>query len=72
MSSRLLSTHIKIEAHKSMNIPAVVHGRETWSLTLKEERMETVFKNGVLRRIFGATKDSRERCTLFHNEVLRI
>jgi hypothetical protein len=34
-----------------MNLPAVVHGRKTWSLTLKEERMETVFKQGVLRRI---------------------
>jgi hypothetical protein len=55
-----------------MNFPAAVHGLKTWSLTLKEERREKVFKNGVLRRIFVATKDSREKCTLLHSEVLRI
>jgi hypothetical protein len=32
-------------------------GCETWSLTLREERGQTVFKNRVLRRIFGPTRD---------------
>jgi hypothetical protein len=31
----------------------VLYGYETWSLTLKEENRLRVFKNRVLRRIFG-------------------
>ena len=32
-------------------------GRETWSLTLKEERKLRVFENRVLRRLFGPRRD---------------
>jgi hypothetical protein len=35
----------------------VLHGCETWSLTLKEEHELRVFENGVLRRIFGPKRD---------------
>jgi hypothetical protein len=31
----------------------VLHGCETWSLTLREEHRLRVFENRVLRRIFG-------------------
>jgi hypothetical protein len=34
--------------------PVVPHGRETWSLTLREQHRLRVFENRVLRRIFGA------------------
>jgi len=34
-------------------LPVVLHGCETWSLTLREERKLRVFENMVLRRIFG-------------------
>ena len=34
-----------------------MYGRETWSLTLREERKLKVFENKVLRRIFGPTRD---------------
>jgi hypothetical protein len=33
--------------------PVVLYGCETWSLTLREERRLKVYKNMVLRRIFG-------------------
>jgi hypothetical protein len=35
----------------------VLYGRETWSLTLKEEHRLRVFENRVLRRIFGPRRD---------------
>ena len=38
-------------------MPVVLYGRETWSLTLREERGLRVFENRVLRRIFGPKKD---------------
>ena len=34
-----------------------MYGCETWSLTLREERRLRVFKNRVLRRIFGPKRD---------------
>jgi hypothetical protein len=38
-------------------LPVVLHGCETWSLTLKEEHRLRVFENKVLRRIFGPKRD---------------
>jgi hypothetical protein len=39
------------------NSPVVSYGCETWSLTLREEHRLRVFKNRVLRRIFGSKRD---------------
>ena len=41
----------------SIMLPAVLHGCETWSLTLREERRLSVFENRVLRRLFGPKRD---------------
>jgi hypothetical protein len=35
----------------------VLYGYETWSLTLREEYRLRVFKNMVLRKIFGPKRD---------------
>jgi hypothetical protein len=35
----------------------VLYGRETWSLTLREEHRLRVLENRVLRRIFGPERD---------------
>jgi hypothetical protein len=39
--------------YKTIILPVVFCGCETWSLTLKEEHRLRVFENRVLRRIFG-------------------
>jgi hypothetical protein len=38
-------------------LPVVFYGCETWSLTLREEHRLRVFKNRVLRGIFGPKRD---------------
>jgi hypothetical protein len=43
--------------YKTIILPVVLHGCETWSLTLKEEHRLRVFENRVLRRIFGPKRD---------------
>jgi len=53
LSSSLLSKNLKIKIYKTIILPVVLYGRETWSLTLREERRLRVFENRVLRRIFG-------------------
>jgi hypothetical protein len=57
LSSRLLSKNLKIKTYRTIILPVVLHGCETWSLTLRKERKLRVFESKVLRRIFGPTRD---------------
>ena len=57
LSSRLLSKNLKIKIYRTIILPVVLYGCESWSLTLREERRLRVFENGVLRRIFGRKRD---------------
>jgi hypothetical protein len=56
-SSRLLSRNVKVKIYKTLILPVVLYGCETWSLTLREEHRVKVFENGVLRIIFGPKRD---------------
>jgi hypothetical protein len=53
----LLSKNFKIEICRTIILPVVLYGCETWSLALREERRLRVFENRVLRRIFGPKMD---------------
>jgi len=55
--SRVLSKNLNIKIYRTVILPVVLYGCETWSLTLREERKLTVFENRVLRRIFGPRRD---------------
>jgi hypothetical protein len=48
---------VKIKIYQTIILPVVLHGCETWSLTLREEHGLRVFENRVLRRIFGPKRD---------------
>jgi hypothetical protein len=48
---------VKIKIHKTIILPVVLYGCETWSLTLREEHRLRVFENRVIRRIFGPKWD---------------
>jgi hypothetical protein len=51
-SSRLLSKNVKIRTYKIIILPAVLYGRETWSLILRKEYTPRVFENRVLMGVF--------------------
>jgi hypothetical protein len=55
-SSRLLSKNVGITIYKTIIFPVILHGYETWSLSLRKEHRPRVFENRVLRRIFVWTK----------------
>jgi hypothetical protein len=57
LSSRLLSKNLKIRIYKTITMPVVLYGCETWSLILREEHRLRVFENRVLRRICGPKTD---------------
>jgi hypothetical protein len=52
LSSHLLSKNMKVRIYKTIVLPVVLYGCETWSLTVREEHKLRVFENRVLRRIF--------------------
>jgi hypothetical protein len=53
LSSNLMSKNIKLKIHRTIILPVILFGCETWSLTLREEGRLMVFEHRVLRRIFG-------------------
>ena len=53
LSSSLLSKNINTKICRTVFLPVVVYGCETWLLTLREERRLRVFESRVLGRIFG-------------------
>ena len=62
---------VLFKIYRTIILPVVLYGCETWSFTLREERRLRVFENRVLRRVFGLKRDevTGEWRTL-HNEEL--
>ena len=57
--------------YRTIILPVVLHGFETWLLTLREEHRLRVFENRVLRRIFGPKRvEVTGEWTKLHNEEL--
>jgi hypothetical protein len=54
---------------KTIILPVILYGCETWSLTLKEEQRLRMLENMVLRRIFGPKgKEVEGSWRRLHNE----
>jgi hypothetical protein len=68
LSSRLISKNLKIKIYKTVILPVVLYGCETWSLTLREEHRLRIFENRVLRRIFGPKKVQDGSWKKLHND----
>jgi hypothetical protein len=67
----LLSKNTKIKIYRTIILPIVLYGCETWSLTLREEHRLRVFENRVLRGIFGPKRDEvTGEWRRLHNEEL--
>jgi hypothetical protein len=47
--------------YRTIILPEVMYGCETWSLTRREEHRLKVFENRVLRRIYGPKRDEVAR-----------
>jgi hypothetical protein len=49
--------NVKIRIYKTIILPVVLYGCETWSLTLREEDKLNIFENRMLRGIFGLKRN---------------
>jgi hypothetical protein len=67
---RLISKELKIKIYRTVILPVVLYGYETWSLTVREEHRLRVFENRVLRRIFGPKREEDGSWRKLHNDEL--
>jgi hypothetical protein len=66
----LLFTNLKVKIYRSVILTVVMYGRETWTLTLREECRLRMFDNRV-SRIFGGKRDEATgEWRKLHNEEL--
>jgi hypothetical protein len=62
-SNKILTNNIttqnkqKIKIYRTIILPVLLYGFETWSLTSREDRRLRVFENSVLRRIYRPKRD---------------
>jgi hypothetical protein len=70
LSSRLISKNLKIKIYKTVILPVVLYGSETWSVSLREERRQRIFENRLLRRIFGPKREEDGSWRKLHNDEL--
>jgi len=67
----LLSKNLNFKIYRTIFLPVVLYGCETWLLTLREKRRLRVFENRVLSRIFEPKRDKvkMEWRKLHHDEL---
>jgi hypothetical protein len=71
VSYSLLSKNTNIKIYRTIILPVMLYGCETWSLTLRKEHRLRVFENRVLRRIFWRKRDGvTGEWRRLHNEEL--
>jgi hypothetical protein len=66
----LYKKNLKIKIYKTVILPVVLYGCETWSFTLGEEHGLRVSENRVLRRIFGTKREEEGSWRKLHNDEL--
>jgi len=62
---------MKSEIYRTVSLPVVLFGCETWSVTVRKKCRLRVFENRVLRKIFGPKRDEATgEWRKLHNEEL--
>jgi len=70
-NSNLLIKNMKFKKYRTIILPVVLYGCETWSLTLREENRLRVFENRVLNGIFGLDREEvKGEWIMLNNGVL--
>ena len=72
LSSSLLSRNLKIKVYRTIILPLVLYGCETWLLTLREERRLRMFEKRELRIFVPKRDEVTGEWRKLHNEELNI
>ena len=67
----MISRKLKLKIYRTVILPVILHGCESWSTTLADEQKLRVFENKVLRKIYGPKRDEMTgEWRRLHNEEL--
>jgi hypothetical protein len=64
------TTNLKVKIYKTVILPVVLYGCETWSLTSREEHRLRVSENRMLRRMFVPKREEDGSWRQLHNDEL--
>jgi hypothetical protein len=70
LSSRFISKHLKTKKYKTVILPVLLYGCETWFPTLREEHRLRVFENRALRKIFRPKREADGSWRKLHSDEL--
>jgi len=71
LTSRLISSKLKLKIYGTVILPVILYGCESWSTTLADEHKLRVFENKILRKIYGPKRDETTgEWRRLHNEGL--
>lgn len=57
LRNRNLSRITKIRLYRTLIIPVLMYGSETWTLTKRDESLLMIFERKILRKIYGAIQE---------------
>ena len=70
--SSALSRVSKIRIYKTLILPVLIYGSETWTLSKPNEQRLHIFERKILRRIFGAVNDNGQWRQRYNFELYQI
>ena len=71
LTSRLISRKLKLKIYRTVILPVILYGCESWSTTVADEQKLRVFENKILRKIYGPKRDEMTgEWRRLHNEEL--
>jgi hypothetical protein len=70
LSSRLISKNLKFKIYRTVILPVVLYGCETWILTSREEHRLRDFENRVLRKISGPKREEYGSWSNLYNDEI--
>jgi hypothetical protein len=70
LSFHLISKNLNIKIYRTVILPVVLYGCETWSPTLREEHRLRVFENRMLRKLFRSKREEDGSWRKLHNDEL--
>jgi hypothetical protein len=70
--SNFLSRKTKLLIYKTLIRPVLTYASETWTLTVKEERLLGLFERRVLRSVFGGTKENGVWRRRYNSEIYQL
>ena len=72
LASKFLSWGTKILQYKTLILPVLIYGSETWTLTRESENALGVFERKILRQIFGAVNIDGEWRRRYNSELYQL